>query len=166
MRSNDGCTPRGVPDYESTAIPSKPPAEYSYVERRADLLQQVLDVGHPSMLNQSELAERYEVTQQQISKDFDRLGEYLGENLGSRRYLSTAAVIDRSIRGMLENEEYRQAARTVLEWNEWLDHRQDLEDMRSDLEELMALEESDQPESDEADAGADGDQPEIVYRGQ
>lgn len=59
------------PDYDSVAVPSEPPSEYSYVERRAELLQQVRETGHPSRLNQRELAERYDVSQQQISKDFD-----------------------------------------------------------------------------------------------
>lgn len=133
----DGSSSSGGPDYEAVAVPSQPGGEYSYVERRAELLQLIRQAGHPSRLNQTELADRYEVSQQQISKDFDRLGEYLEENLGSRRYITTEAVIHRSISGMLENEEYRQAARTVLDWNEWIDERQELEEIE---ERIAALE--------------------------
>lgn len=134
----DGSNASNGPDYSAVAVPSQPGNEYSYVERRAELLQLIRQAGHPSRLNQTELADRYEVSQQQISKDFDRLGEYLEENLGSRRYITTEAVIDRSIQGMLENEEYRQAARTVLDWNEWIDERQEIKEIE---ERITALEE-------------------------
>lgn len=106
------------PDYDALHIPTKPPTEYSYAERRAELLQTVLDLGHPSLINQTQEAERYGVSQQQISKDLDRLAEYIDANLGKRRELITEAVYHRTIRGLLEEGEYRKAAQTVSDWNE------------------------------------------------
>lgn len=90
------------PDYAALEIPTKPLTEYSYAERRAELLQRVLDLGHPSLVHQGKAAECYDVSQQQISKDLDRLGEYIESNLGARRDLITETVFHRSIRGLLE----------------------------------------------------------------
>jgi hypothetical protein len=125
-----------TPNYTAVEISTKDPTEYNYVERRAELLQQIRDLGHPAMVNQTEMAERYGVSQQQISKDLDRLAEHINASLGARRDLITEAVIHRSIRGLLEEEEYRQAARTVLEWNDWLDDRQHLAELADRLTQL------------------------------
>ena len=95
------------PDYAAVNIPSKPPTEYDHRERRAELLQQVRDLGHPSMIHQGEAAERYGVSQQQISKDLDRIAEYVEANLGARHELTIDAVFQRSIEGLLEEGEYR-----------------------------------------------------------
>ncbi len=127
------------PNYAAIEIPSKPPTEYNHVERRAELLQQVHDLGHPSMIHQGEAAERYGVSQQQISKDLDRIAEYVEENLGARHELSIDAVFQRSIRGLLEEGEYRKAARTAKDYDEWVTGRTDLEEIREQLEFLKEV---------------------------
>jgi len=126
MPSTDSTVVRGSSsdgtDYDAVEIPATDPADYSWRERRAELLQQIRDVGHPSALNQTELADRYGCSQQQISKDFDRLAAYVREHAvdRDRRALTVDAVIQRSIQGMLEEGDYRKAARTAVEWDEWL----------------------------------------------
>ena len=122
------------PDYAGVSIPSKPPTEYDHRERRAELLQQVRDLGHPSMIHQGEAAERYGVSQQQISKDLDRIAEYVDENLGARHELTIDAVFQRSIQGLLEEGEYRKAARTAKDYDEWVTDRTDLEEIQEQLE--------------------------------
>jgi len=122
------------PDYAAVNIPSKPPTEYDHVERRAELLQQVRDLGHPSMIHQGEAAERYGVSQQQISKDLDRIAEYVEENLGARHEFTIDVVFQRSIEGLLEKEEYRKAARTAKDYDEWMTSRTDLEEIQEQLE--------------------------------
>jgi hypothetical protein len=122
------------PDYAAVNIPSKPPTEYDHVERRAGLLQQVRDLGHPSMIHQGEAAERYGVSQQQISKDLDRIAEYVEANLGARHDLGIDAVFQRSIQGLLEEGEYRKAARTAKDYDEWVTSRTDLKEIQEQLE--------------------------------
>ena len=124
------------PNYDALDVPTKPPTEYSYVERRSELLQQIRDLGHPSLINQTQEAERYGVSQQQISKDLDRLAEYIDASLGDRRELVTEAVYHRAIQGLLEEGEYRKAARTVSDWNEWIDNHQNLAELEARLERL------------------------------
>lgn len=140
-RDSDVVSSSNQPNYAAIEIPTKPPTEYSYAERRAELLQQIQDLGHPSLINQTEEADRYGVSQQQISKDLDRIGEYVTETLGERRDLVTESVYHRSIQGLLEEGEYRKAAQTVTEWNEWLRERKDLEELRERFDRLEAQQE-------------------------
>ncbi|SDG45587.1 DeoR/GlpR family DNA-binding transcription regulator [Halorientalis regularis] len=139
----DGSTETQQPDYESLELPTKPPSEYSWRERRKELLQLVKQAGHPDALNQTELAERYGVSQQQISKDLDRLAEYASDTLGQRRDLVSEAVFHRAMEGLMEQEEYRKAARTVADWNEWLDHRVEIAELRDRLDRVEDLLEED-----------------------
>lgn len=106
-----------LPDTES-----KPRTEWHYTQRRAELLQRIREVGHPGELNQSELAEKYDVSQQQISKDFKRIGKSIRQSLDvDRRALHVDSVVQRSIRGLLDNGEFYKAAQLALEWDEWVD---------------------------------------------
>jgi len=133
------------PNYAAVNIPSKPPTEYDHRERRAELLQQVRDLGHPSMIHQGEAAERYGVSQQQISKDLDRIAEYVEANLGARHELTIDAVFQRSIEGLLEEGEYRKAARTAKDYDEWVTDRTDLEEIQEQLEFLKDAHDEQQP---------------------
>jgi hypothetical protein len=112
-------------DYEAVDLPdtdSEPRSEWHYTQRRAELLQLLREAGHPGELNQTELAERYDVSQQQISKDFKRIGESIRQSLDDdRRALNVDSVVQRSIRGLLENGEFYKAAQLALEWDEWVD---------------------------------------------
>lgn len=112
-------------DYSAVELPdteSKQRAEWHYTQRRAELLQLIREAGHPGELNQTELAERYGVSQQQISKDFRRIGECIRQSLDSdRRALNVDSVLQRSIRGLLDDGEYYKAAQLALEWDGWID---------------------------------------------
>lgn len=112
-------------DYAAVDLPdtdTKQRTEWHYTQRRAELLQLIREAGHPGELNQSELAERYGVSQQQISKDFKRIGECIRQSLDNdRRALAVDSVIQRSIRGLLDNGEYYKAAQLALEWDRWID---------------------------------------------
>jgi hypothetical protein len=144
-RPDSVVTSSNQPDYTAVDIPPKPPTEYDHVERRAELLQQVHDLGHPSMIHQGEAAERYGVSQQQISKDLDRIAEYVEENLGARHELGIDAVFQRAIQGLLENEEYRKAARTAKDYDEWVAGRTDLKEIQEQLEFLKEAHDEQEP---------------------
>jgi len=126
------------PDYGSVAIPSKPPTEFTYHERRADLLQQIHDLGTPDAINQTEAADRYGVSQQQISKDLDRIGESVRERITDRdrRTLTTDAVLRRAVKGLLAEGEYRKAAKTELDRAEWIRQEHEAEEFARRLDRL------------------------------
>ncbi len=112
-------------DYAAVDLPDtedKARSEWHYTQRRAELLQLIREAGHPGELNQTELAERYDVSQQQISKDLKRIGESVRKSLDDdRRALHVDAVVQRSIRGLLDNGDFYKAAQLALEWDEWVD---------------------------------------------
>jgi len=126
------------PDYSAVSLPSKDRTEYSYVERRAELLQLIEETGHPAALNQTELAEQYGVSQQQISKDFDRLATHIRARFDDRdrRGFIVDSVVNRAIRGLLEEGEYRKAAKTAMEHDEWITEFHDLEQLHEKVREL------------------------------
>lgn len=126
------------PDYSAVDLPSKDRTEYSYVERRAELLQLIKEAGHPRAINQTQLADRYGVTQQQISKDIDRLARHVRERITNRgrRAMVVDATVNRAIRGLLEDGEYRKAARTAMEYDEWATEFIDLERLEAEIERI------------------------------
>lgn len=126
------------PDYSAVDLPSKSRGEYSYVERRAELLQLVEEAGHPDELNQTELAEQYGVTQQQISKDLSRLATHIRAQFSNRdrRAFRVDSVVNRAIRGMMNEGEYRKAAKTAMEYDDWMTDFHDLEELHRKVERL------------------------------
>lgn len=111
-------------DYASVNVDEdKPPEEYHYTERRAEIFRFVEQSGSPARINQSQLAERYGVTQGQISQDMDALGEFVDEALGQRAKLTTRSMFKRVVDELLDADDWRAtkaAWEVVAEWNEWL----------------------------------------------
>jgi hypothetical protein len=132
------------PDYESVEITSDNRSEYTYTERRKELLLLARQRGGFSALNQTRLAAEYDVSQQQISKDLDRLATYHRAKLDDRdrRIADVDLVLDRCIRGLLEDEEYRKAAKTATERAEFRREEHDLEALEERLDALEARAES------------------------
>lgn len=126
------------PDYSAVDLPSEGRRQYSYVERRAELLQLIREAGHPAELNQTELAEQYGVSQQQISKDIDRLATYIRAqyNDRDRRAFRVDAVVNRCIRGLLDDAKYRKAAKTAMEYDDWITEFHDIEELHAEVQKL------------------------------
>jgi hypothetical protein len=131
------------PDYSTVDLPSKDRTEYGYVHRRAELLQLIEEVGDPAALNQTELADRYDVSQQQISKDFARLATHVRERMidRDRRAFVVENVVRRSIRGMMDEGEHRKAAQTAMEYDDWIHDFHDAAEFERRLDELEAKQE-------------------------
>jgi len=130
-------------DYRAVEVPfGKDPESYSYAERRAELLTFIESAGSPRLLNYAAYGRRYGVSREQIRKDVERLGEYLNEAADEdAATLEGEAFLWRCARELLEDGEYRKAAQTYLDLEEW--RRQgDLEDL---LERIEALERGSEP---------------------
>jgi len=110
------------PDYRAVNVPEdKPPAEFTYVERRAETLQIIEQAGHPRAINQSRLADRYDVSQGQISQDVDRLRGYIVDNIDETTVDSiTETVYQKSVQELMSNGDYKDAVKAVESWNDWL----------------------------------------------
>jgi len=123
-------------DYRSIEIPEdKPPSEYHWTERRAEMLELIEQAGHPGAISPTRLAERYDVSKSQISQDKSRLQEYIADQLNEQRVDAiTETVYQKSVRELMDNGEYRKAAKTVSEWNSWLADRGFVENEPTQLE--------------------------------
>jgi len=110
------------PDYRATNVPEdKAPKDYSYVERRAEILKLIEEAGHPRAISQTRLADRYGVSQGQLSQDVDRLRTYINENIDETTVDSiTETVYQKSIRELVDNGDYKDAVKAVESWNNWL----------------------------------------------
>lgn len=109
-------------DYRATNVPDdKGPKEYTYAERRAEILQLIEQAGHPRAINQTRLAERYGCDQSNISNDVSVLREYIVENIDERTVDSiTETVYQKSVQELMSNGEYKDAVKAVESWNDWL----------------------------------------------
>ena len=87
-------------------------------------------------MNQTELADRYGVSQQQISKDLDRLDEYIRGRLGRRRDLQIGSVLQRCMTGALEEDDYNAARKAATAYDEYLDRRIDTLEFRNRIARL------------------------------
>lgn len=126
------------PDYSAVDLPSKDRTAYSYAERRAELLQLIENAGDPDLLNQTELAERYGVSQQQVSKDLARLAQHVHNRMidRDRRAFFVESVVRRSIRGLIDDEEWRKAATTAIEYDDWVTEFHDIDQLHEQVERL------------------------------
>ena len=121
-------------------IPTKKPREdYTAEERRAEMFQIITDLGHPSMVNQTELAEKYDVSQPMIHKDIDEIAESVADRVGEHHALEVESVYRRALKGLLNDGEWRKAGRTVKDYAEWMDTRTELEELREEIEMLKEL---------------------------
>jgi predicted naringenin-chalcone synthase len=90
-------------------------------ERRAELLQRIEGAGHPRELNQTELADEFGVSQQQISKDFKKIGADIRDSLDvDRRALTVNSTVQKSIKGLLKQNQFYKAGKLALEWDQWV----------------------------------------------
>lgn len=111
-------------DYTTMEPPDeKPPTELSTHERRADILQVLIEAGEPSAVTQRHLADKYDVHESTVSRDMDRLRESINTHLGTDAKFTTRTLYQHVVRELLAVDDWRatKAAWDVAqEWNEWL----------------------------------------------
>lgn len=124
-------------DYDSIDIDeSKSRAEYHYTERRSDILTRIREAGHPRAFTQRDLAEDYDCSVSTINSDMQALAEFIDGTLGNRRPFVSDLVFQKAIRELIDEGEWRDAARTVKEWGEFVDEYKTLEEINERLERI------------------------------
>jgi len=98
----------------------KPPEEYTYNERRAEILQLIERKGHPWGFNFSELGRRYGYSHKTISKDFDILKEWYQERIGDDARTASDLAYRRIVQEHMDNGNYDKARKALDSWNGWL----------------------------------------------
>ena len=117
-------------DYGSITVPSdKPPTEYTYAERRAEILELIKQAGHPGLLNKTELARRYDCTDPNIHNDIDVLAGYVVEAIDETEFDATATLVfDKAVREFVDRGEYAKAVDTIDKQSKWLARRGHVQD--------------------------------------
>jgi hypothetical protein len=111
-------------DYSQIEPPAdKPPEEYHYTERRAEIFKLIEQKGHPWGFNKSQLGRRYGVSDQQIHKDFDRLKDWYGDRIGDDATQASDLAYRRIVQEHMDNGDYEKARRALDSWNGWLEAR-------------------------------------------
>lgn len=109
------------PDCRRVSIPADSPAEYTFHERRAEILQLMARKGSPDLeQTQAELAARYGVSQQQISKDLERIRESVEHHFADNIELRAHFVFDRAVTELQEEGDHYKAAQLMEKWLGWL----------------------------------------------
>lgn len=113
-----------LPDYDAVEPPSeKPKAEYSTHERRAAVWGAIRSAGSPARVNKAALSRNYDVTRETIYRDFERLREWAGDELGADAKLTSRAVFEKAIGELLAADDWKATKAAwdiVMDWNDWL----------------------------------------------
>lgn len=125
------------PDYHTIRIPEdKDPSDYKWPERRAEILQIIERRGDPHTVNQTALADRYGVTQSQISKDIKKLGEHVRTSLGNKAEMTAWAAFKAAL---ADCDDAMDRFDLVMKWMDWLQvtGRQETAAMKHEVEQTM-----------------------------
>lgn len=111
-----------LPDYQAVNVPEdKAAPEYTYNERRAELLKLAREKGDPDALHQSQLATRYDVDKSTICRDLKRVVAWIAHNIDQEKARAFSdSAYRKSIRELMDKGEYGKATRALDSWNDWL----------------------------------------------
>lgn len=112
-----------TPNYAAISPPDdKHPTDYTYVERRAELYRLIEEAGHPHNLerSQDDLADRYGVSQRQISKDIQRLREFEAKHNTDRTKSVTSWLAEKAVMGAVQEGNFEKALSLQMQYNEFL----------------------------------------------
>jgi len=109
-------------DYMQVQIPEDlPQRRYNYIQRRAELLQEILQTGSSKLLVRKDLAKVYGVNKSTISRDIQNLEEYMADafDQSSAKALINTAFI-KIYHQMIQNGEIKDAWKVVKEFKDYL----------------------------------------------
>ena len=108
-------------DYAAVNLPtSKDFENWGHPERRAYLLQEIREVGHPGALNQSALARQFDVDPSTIHHDLDVLADAIADTPASRHDFYTECVFRTAVSELQAAGDHYKAAKVAKMWSEWL----------------------------------------------
>lgn len=112
--------------YKDIDIPDgKDPEDYSYMERRAELFNFIIEAGHPDLLSRTEFARRYDVDKSTVSRDIKRIREEIVEELGADADLLIYAIFQKGLRDLARKEQWKDAMDYAADWLDFLFKRAD-----------------------------------------
>jgi hypothetical protein len=107
--------------YKDVEIPDgTDPEDYTYHQRRSELLKFAIEAGHPDMLSRKKFAERYGVNPSTITRDIQALRDEIHEDLSSDAEMISAIIYRKAIREKADRGDWMEAKELLESWNEWL----------------------------------------------
>lgn len=100
--------------------PNKDRKDYTYTERRAELLQVVIGLGHPDLLSRTQMAQEYGVADSTISRDLDAISESLADELNDDAEEVTSVIYRKAIKQKVDDNDLMEAVELLESWNDWL----------------------------------------------
>jgi len=115
-------------EYRHVIIPeNKDPKEFSYKERRHELLKAIIEAGHPDFVSRTQAAKRYGVTHSQISQDITAIRKGINEEYKTDADLIIASVFQKSMKELMKKGKHKEAAQVASDWGKWLFDRKVIE---------------------------------------
>jgi len=112
-------------DYASLDAPEdKKKKEYDTYERRADIYDEIKNLGSPTRLpGYRKLAERYGCkSKNSITMDMKELRKYILKNdfQSAKTQTMIGSAMERALEGALQNREWKDAVKIASEFQDWL----------------------------------------------
>lgn len=112
-------------DYASLDAPDdKKKKEYDTYERRADIYNEIKNLGSPTRLpSYRKLAERYGCkSKSSITKDMKELRKYILKNdfQSAKTQTMIGSAMERALEGALQNRDWKDAVKIASEFQDWL----------------------------------------------
>ncbi len=110
------------PDYFNVDVPKdKDPEEFTYIERRAELLEDTLEIGDPAAISRTKRADRYGVSIPQITKDMKRIAACMREHISKQQYTARLqACFNKVFKEKMEEGQYMAAWSVIRDWGHYL----------------------------------------------
>jgi len=89
------------------------PTKVSAKQRRMEILKVIASLGHPDLFNRKEAAKHYGVNPSQITRDVQWIGKKIKNLKGDELMLTIIAAQDKSIKELLRQGDYVNAARAA-----------------------------------------------------
>jgi hypothetical protein len=115
-------------NYYDVDVPSdKDPSDFTYAQRRAEILQEILDAGHPRLIDKSGLANRYDVANSTITNDIDEIADSIKDHMGRRADLLFQSIYASVIEELRDEGDRKELRHWLKDFKEFLQERGKIE---------------------------------------
>jgi len=111
-----------LPNYYEVPIPmDKPKSDWNYNERRAFILRRIIEVGDPQLISRTKISNLFDVSQQQISKDINKISKSINQHIDESKLKMEIETAFRTIKHKaIEQDDYNLYRKAVNDWKDWM----------------------------------------------
>ena len=125
---NNPATEDGIPDLRNIKTPDTPGADVPKLQRQAWLYEKVVEMGHPSLIDKVDIAQKFEVSRRQVYYDLEDVARSIQEYDISKNHVGeNMPVFEKAKREALREGDWQGAVKILREQAEWLEDRGELD---------------------------------------